>query len=143
MDGKVYVIEEEIQMPADGVYEAELQHDNIADSTLAVYTGPTLSGERITILCPFHSQFDTLKRTIRIQTDAPTVYISYETDGDTIEAQDINFVQDAILKTQGGVNVEEARAKSAETELTRNLAGGGEPSNRGRDKRSGRSDSVP
>lgn len=121
VDGKVYVIEEEIQMPADGVYEAELQHDNIADSTLAVYTGPTLSGEQIQSYALSTPSLTPWKRTIRIQTDAPTVYISYETDGDTVEAQDINFVQDAILKTQGGVNAEEARAKSAETELTRNL----------------------
>lgn len=121
VDGKVYVIEEEIQMPADGVYNAELQHDNIADSTLAVYTGPTLSGEQIQSYALSTPSLTPWKRTIRIQTDAPTVYISYETDGDTVEAQDINFVQDAILKTQGGVNAEEARAKSAETELTRNL----------------------
>lgn len=121
VDGKVYVIEEEIQMPADGVYEAELQHDNIADSTLAVYTGPTLSGEQIQSYALSTPSLTPWKRTIRIQTDAPTVYISYETDGDTVEAQDINVVQDAILKTQGGVNAEEARAKSAETELTRDL----------------------
>lgn len=40
VDGKVYVIEEEIRMPDNGIYEAELQHDNIVDSTLAVYTTP-------------------------------------------------------------------------------------------------------
>lgn len=121
VDGKVYVIEEEIRMPDSGIYEAELQHDNIADSTLAVYTGPTLSGEQIQSYALSTPSLMPWKRIIRIQTDAPVVYISYETDGDTVEAQDINVVQDAILKTQGGVNAEEARAKSAESELTRNL----------------------
>ena len=38
-----------------------------------------------------------------------------------MEADDINRLQDAIVETQGGVNAEEARATSAETELTRNL----------------------
>lgn len=47
VDGKVYVIEEEIRMPDNGIYEAELQHDNIVDSTLAVYTDPTLTGEQL------------------------------------------------------------------------------------------------
>ena len=45
VDGNAYVIEEEIHMPASGIYDEELQHDNIVDSTLSVYTGPTLTGE--------------------------------------------------------------------------------------------------
>lgn len=121
VDGKVYVIEEEIQMPTSGVYEAELQHDNIVDSTLAVYTGPTLTGEQLQTYALSTPSLMPWKRIIRIQTDKPTVYISYETDGDTVEAQDINIVQDAILVTQGGVNAEEARASSAEVELARGL----------------------
>ena len=44
VEGKVYVIEEEIRMPESGVYEALLEHDNIAVSTLTVYTGPKLTG---------------------------------------------------------------------------------------------------
>ncbi len=121
VDGKVYVIEEEIRMPDNGIYEAELQHDNIVDSTLAVYTGPTLTGEQIQTYALSTPSLMPWKRIIRIQTDVPVVYVSYETDGDTVEAQDINVVQDAILETQGGVNAEEARAKSAEMELNRNL----------------------
>lgn len=121
VDGKVYVIEEEIRMPDNGIYEAELQHDNIIGSTLAVYTGPTLTGEQIQTYALSTPSLMPWKRIIRIQTDVPVVYISYETDGDTVEAQDINVVQDAILETQGGVNAEEARAKSAEMELNRNL----------------------
>lgn len=121
VNGKVYVIEEEIQMPASGNYEAELQHDNIVDSTLAVYTGPTLTGEQIQTYALSTPSLMPWKRIIRIQTDVPVVYVTYETDGDTVEAQDINIVQDAILTTQGGVNAEESRAKSAEAELTRNL----------------------
>ena len=121
VDGKVYVIEEEIRMPDNGIYEAELQHDNIVDSTLAVYTGPTLTGEQLQTYALSTPSLMPWKRIIRIQTDVPVVYVSYETDGDTVEAQDVNVVQDAILETQGGVNAEEARAKSAEMELNRNL----------------------
>lgn len=121
VDGKVYVIEEEIRMPASGIYEAELQHDNIVDSTLAVYTGPTLTGEQLQTYALSTPSLMPWKRIIRIQTDKKVVYVSYETDGDTVEAQDINIVQDAILATQGGVNAEESRAKSAEAELARNL----------------------
>lgn len=121
IDGNAYVIEEEIQMPASGIYDEELQHDNIADSTLAVYTGPMLTGEQIQSYALSTPSMAPWKRIIRIQSDAPVVYITYETTGDTVEADDINRVQAAIVETQGGVNAEEARATSVETELTRNL----------------------
>lgn len=121
VDGNAYVIEEEIQMPDSGIYDNELQHDNIADNTLAVYTGPLLTGEQIQSYALSTPSMAPWKRIIRIQSDAPVVYITYETTGDTVEADDINRVQDAIVKTQGGVNAEAARAISAEEELTRNL----------------------
>ena len=121
VDGNAYVIEEEIHMPSSGIYDDELQHDNIMDNTLSVYTGPTLTGEQIQSYALSTPSMAPWKRTIRIQTDAPVVYITYETVGDTVEADDINRVQDAIVETQGGVNAEEARATSAEAELTRNL----------------------
>ena len=121
VDGNAYVIEEEIHMPSSGIYDDELQHDNIMDNRLSVYTGPTLTGEQIQSYALSTPSMAPWKRTIRIQTDAPVVYITYETVGDTVEADDINRVQDAIVETQGGVNAEEARATSAEAELTRNL----------------------
>lgn len=121
VDGNAYVIEEEIHMPASGIYDEELQHDNIVDSTLSVYTGPTLTGEQIQSYALSTPSLMPWKRIIRIQTDVPVVYITYETVGDTVEADDINRVQDAVVKTQGGVNAEEARATSAEAELARNL----------------------
>ena len=121
VDGNAYVIEEEIHMPSSGIYDDELQHDNIVDNTLSVYTGPTLTGEQIQSYALSTPSMAPWKRTIRIQTDAPVVYITYETVGDTVEADDINRVQDAIVGTQNKVNAEEARATSAEAELTRNL----------------------
>lgn len=121
VEGNAYVIEEEIHMPASGIYDDELQHDNIVDSTLSVYTGPTLTGEQIQSYALSTPSLMPWKRIIRIQTDVPVVYITYETVGDTVEADDINRVQDAVVKTQGGVNAEEARATSAEAELARNL----------------------
>lgn len=121
VEGNAYVIEEEIHMPASGIYDDELQHDNIVDSTLSVYTGPPLTGEQIQSYALSTPSLMPWKRIIRIQTDVPVVYITYETVGDTVEADDINRVQDAVVKTQGGVNAEEARATSAEAELARNL----------------------
>lgn len=117
VDGKVYVIEEEIRMPESGVYEAPLQHDNITVSTLNVYTGPKLTGNRIQTYVLTTPSLTPWKRIIRIQTEEPVVYITYETDGDTVEAEDVNCLQGAVTETQEGINTEAERAKEAEKVL--------------------------
>ena len=120
MDGNVYVIEEEVHL-TDGVYEAALEHDNINPATLAVYTGPKLTGERIQSYALSTPSLMPWKKVIRVYADVPVVYISYETDGDMVEAEDINRVQDTIVGTQEALNAEESRAMDAEAELTEDL----------------------
>ena len=117
VDGKIYVIEEEIRMPKNGVYEAPLMHDNITVSTLNVYTGPKLTGKRVQTYALTTPSLTPWKRIIRIQTEEPVVYLTYETDGDTVEAEDVNNLQDAVVKTQDEVNREADRAKAAEEAL--------------------------
>ena len=120
VDGNVYVIEEEVHL-TDGVYEAALEHDNINPATLAVYTGPKLTGERIQSYALSTPSLMPWKKVIRVYADVPVVYISYETDGDMVEAEDINRVQDTIVGTQEALNAEESRAMDAEAELTEDL----------------------
>ncbi|MBS6644555.1 MAG: hypothetical protein KH366_13330, partial [Clostridiaceae bacterium] len=117
VDGNVYVIEEEVHLTG-GVYEAPLAHDNINIATLAVFTGPKLTGERLETYAVSTPSLTPWKRVIRVYADVETVYISYETDGDTVEAEDINRVQEAVVGTQEAVNAEEARALDAEKVLT-------------------------
>lgn len=116
LDGIVYVVEETVTL-TNGVYEAELQHDNINADTLTVYTGPKLTGERITDFALSTPSNTPWKRLIRIYADTPLVYITYETPGDTVEADDINRVQNAVIRTQEAVNEETARAQAQESEL--------------------------
>ena len=116
IDGVTYVIEETVEI-ANGVYEAELQHDNIVEDTLTVYTGSKLTGEQITNFALSTPSNAPWKRIIRIYADVSPVYISYETPGDTVEADDINRVQVSIVKTQEAVNAEIERAQSAEESL--------------------------
>lgn len=114
LDGKIYVVEEEIWMPEGSIYEAELQHDNVNMSTFAVYTGPKLTGEKILSYVLSTPSLTPWKSIIRVQTDIKKIYISYETDGDIVEADDINKLQDSIEITQKGLNIEEDRAINAE-----------------------------
>ena len=84
VDGNIYVVEEEIHL-INGVYEAELQHDNINEATFAVFTGPKLTGERLESYTLSTPSLAPWKRIVRVYADVPVVYISYETDGDTVE----------------------------------------------------------
>lgn len=120
IDGNVYVIEEVVQV-TNGVYEGELLHDNVNVSTLTIYTGPRLTGERIQSYVLSTPSMTPWKRMIRIYADVPRVYISYETDGDTVEAEDINKVQEAVIVTQKAVNSEVVRAETAEKTLTEEI----------------------
>lgn len=118
VEGKVYVIEEEIPIPENGVYDAFLEHDNINEATLTVYTGSKLTGEKIQTYALTTPSLTPWKRRIRIQTDSPVVYICYETDGDTVEAEDVNRLQEEVIRTQRAVNAEEQRASAAEQALS-------------------------
>lgn len=104
IDGNIYAIEEVITMPASGVYEAYLEHDNIDEDTLQVYTGASLTGSQImdySISIPSNAPW---KRQIHIETNAQQIYISYQTSGDQVECEDINQVHAAIRRTQNYLN---------------------------------------
>lgn len=120
VDGNTYSFEEAVTV-IDGVYEGMLQHDNINVTTFAVYTGPKLTGERLETYALSTPSLTPWKRSVRVYADAGTVYLSYETDGDTVEAEDINQVQDAIAATQEELNAGEQRAMSEEERLGRIL----------------------
>ncbi|MBU5486460.1 hypothetical protein KQI86_19345 [Clostridium sp. MSJ-11] len=99
VDGSTYVIEEEVSI-TDGVYEGELEHDNVSNSSVRVYTGPKLTGNKIENFILSTPSVTPWKRTIKIFSSYSKVYITYETTGDTVEAEDINKVQESIVNTQ-------------------------------------------
>lgn len=114
----IYTIEEEREVK-DGIYKAPLKHDNINQSTLNVYTGSKLTGKKITTYALSTPSLTPWKKIIKVFTNEPVIYISYETDGDTVEAEDMNLVQDTIVLTQEAVTTEEERALEAEKVLTK------------------------
>lgn len=110
---------EESHVVSNGVYEAELEHDNVEEDTLEVYSGATHTGSRLeyTLTAPPDASW---KRVIHVETTQPTIYISYETTGDQVEADDINRVQEAIVATQEEVNVLAEQVTGSTTGFTWN-----------------------
>lgn len=117
VEGKSYPIEERIEMPESGTYEGMLQHDNIDEATLRVYTGPGMTGNLVQAFVLSTPSLTPWKRNIRIYSAEPVVYIRYETDGDTVEADDVNILQDEILRTQAAVGTQERRLADTKTGL--------------------------
>ncbi|MDG5852507.1 hypothetical protein [Clostridium beijerinckii] len=120
VEGHTYVIEETVY-PVSGVYEKELEHDNVNITTLNVYTGSKLTGDKIDSYSTSMPSMTPWKTIIRIFSGISPLYISYETTGDQIEAEDVNKLQYAVVDTQENLNNEINRATGTEKVLTDNL----------------------
>ncbi|WHY18912.1 phosphoglucomutase [Paenibacillus sp. G2S3] len=98
-NGGSYVIEERLSL-VNGMFSGVLAHDNINNQTIAVYTGPQYSGielRNFTVSFPDEAPW---RRLIKIFADVPEVYVTYETPGDTVEADDINGLQGSLIAVQ-------------------------------------------
>jgi len=120
VEGKIYTVEE-VVTPLNGVYESELIHDNVTHNTINVYTGSKLTGNKINTYSISTPSLTPWKTVITIYSNEPKLYISYETIGDQVEAEDINNLQDSVNDTQKALNNEIARATNRENTIEKNL----------------------
>ncbi|MBP3930948.1 MAG: hypothetical protein J6D47_15470 [Peptostreptococcaceae bacterium] len=98
IEGKTYTVEEEIII-TNGKYEGFLGHDNVNINTLAIYTEKGLKGDKITNYSISKKEDAEWKTFIEVY--HPTnVFVTYETSGDIVEAEDINMLQDSILELE-------------------------------------------
>ena len=98
-NGGSYVVEEKLLL-AGGVYTGLLAHDNINNQSISVYTGSRYSGTEVrnyTLSFPDEAPW---RRVIKVYAEVPEVYVTYETPGDTVEADDINLLQTGLTSTQ-------------------------------------------
>lgn len=102
LDDNTYVIEETAVLK-EGVYEGELQHDNVSLTSINVYTGSKLTGTKVRNVIVSTPSAAPWKRNIKIFSEVSPVYITYETTGDTVEADDINKVQDSLVNIENEV----------------------------------------
>ncbi len=98
-----YVIEEEVAIE-NGIYDGVLAHDNINNETIKVYTGEKLTGNEIKNFIISIPETMPWCRKIKIFTNEAKVYVTYETIGDQVEADDINTLQSSIKATQEEVD---------------------------------------
>ncbi|GCD10600.1 hypothetical protein [Clostridium tagluense] len=99
LENNIYVLEEEVTI-ANGVYEGELEHDNVSLPSISVYTGSKLTGNKIENFILSTPSKTPWKKEIKIFSNMDKVYITYQTQGDTVEAEDINKLQESVVNTQ-------------------------------------------
>lgn len=99
VDGTAYSIQELIIL-TEGKYDGPLAHNNIANSTIRVYTDSNFTGEEITTFVVSIPVDAPWRRSIRIFADVEVVYVTYQTPGDQVDADDINALQDGVKATQ-------------------------------------------
>lgn len=98
-----YVIEEEKTIQ-DGKWEGYLDHDNVSHESIVIYTGPNFTGERVGnffISTPSETPWKTY---LKVFSESEKIYITYESQGDQVEAEDINQVQNALADTIKDLN---------------------------------------
>ena len=120
LNGNVYTVEEVVK-PIDGAYEGKLIHDNVEASTINIYTGSKLTGDKVNTYKISTPSLTPWRTTIQIFSTEPVLYITYETTGDTVEAEDVNNLQDALNETQRALNFEIDRAVKKENQLETDL----------------------
>lgn len=127
---KVIINNEQITIPSLTTEKVYFVHDNIVDSSVEVWTGANKTGTKVAdFLINQHSEkkwkyYLTFGSTGI--TYAGSAYLFYQTTGDTVEAEDINNLQESITSVQqelgvnpkgGSVNVGQ-RITDAEGRIT-------------------------
>lgn len=87
----VYVIEEEKDV-ANGVWEGYLDHDNVNHDSITIYTGPNFTGEKVDNYFISTLSETPWKTHLKVFSNSQKIYITYETTGDQVEAEDINSI---------------------------------------------------
>ncbi len=119
---KAYVVSDEVMPLAGGRAAGFLQHDNVNAGTIEIYTRPQRGGERVLNYTAEVREDAEWKLWIQVFASEEQVYISYETKGDTVEANDINQLQAAVIDVDNGNRIQ-GQALQAHTEADYNPHG--------------------
>ncbi len=114
-----YVIEEEKAIQ-DGKWEGYLEHDNVSRESIVIYTGPNFTGTKVDnffISIPSETPW---KTHLKVFSNSEKIYITYESQGDQVEAEDINLLQNTLIDEINRAKTEEKRIEERlNDEITR------------------------
>lgn len=109
---KPYVIADEPFALSGGVGERFLNHDNINVKTVEIYTEPQRQGDKVLNYTVEKKDGAEWKLWLKVFAQAEQVYVSYESTGDTVEADDVNELQQAAVNLEADLQSETSIAQS-------------------------------
>lgn len=101
----ITVKDEEVLL-VNGKCTRDLDHDNVIANSVEIWTKPDKRGDKITSFGLKQNPGTGWKTTLSMSLppvlfeELDRVYVTYETTGDQIEAEDINNIQESIVSTQ-------------------------------------------
>lgn len=105
-----YVIADEVFALSEGSGERYLEHDNVNVKTIEIFTEPSRQGDKVLNYTVDKKDGAEWKVWLRVFAAKEQVYVSYESQGDTVEAEDVNELQQAAVNINADLQAEKGLA---------------------------------
>ena len=117
-----YTIVDEQVILTEGKWEGFLAHDQVIEKTIEIYTLPNKEGERV-FAYTLDKKEEVWKTYLKVFSQSEVLYITYETYGDTVEAEDINQLQGAAYYLENFIENVKNKLASHEEDKVRHITG--------------------
>ena len=117
-----YTIVDEQVILTEGKWEGFLVHDQVIEKTIEIYTLPNKEGERV-LAYTLDKKEEVWKTYLKVFSQSDVLYITYETYGDTVEAEDINQLQGAAYYLENFIENVKNKLASHDEDKVRHITG--------------------
>ncbi|MFR0781327.1 MAG: hypothetical protein ACLSH8_17240, partial [Zhenhengia sp.] len=117
-----YTIVDEQVILTEGKWEGFLAHDQVIEKTIEIYTLPNKEGERV-FAYTLDKKEEVWKTYLKVFSQSEALYITYETYGDTVEAEDINQLQGAAYYLENFIENVKNKLHSHDEDKVRHITG--------------------
>ena len=120
-DNPYTIVDEQVTL-TEGKWEGFLAHDQVIEKTIEIYTLPNKEGERV-LAYTLDKKEEVWKTYLKVFSQSEALYITYETYGDTVEAEDINQLQGAAYYLENFIENVENKLASHDEDKVRHITG--------------------
>ena len=120
-DNPYTIVDEQVTL-TEGKWEGFLAHDQVIEKTIEIYTLPNKEGERV-FAYTLDKKEEVWKTYLKVFSQSEALYITYETYGDTVEAEDINQLQGAAYYLENFIENVKNKLHSHDEDKVRHITG--------------------
>ena len=120
-DNPYTIVDEQVTL-TEGKWEGFLAHDQVIEKTIEIYTLPNKEGERV-LAYTLDKKEEVWKTYLKVFSQSDVLYITYETYGDTVEAEDINQLQGAAYYLENFIENVKNKLASHDEDKVRHITG--------------------